>query len=626
MFGHKYPYTDFHELNLDWFLLKFKTLVEDWENFHRTISAEWDATKNDWLDLYNFVHDYFDNLDVQAEVDEVFRKLIESGEINELLLHALNSDIVVDSFYTPYGQVLPTEERIFNSGHWAQGFAIGEENHRPICCNCFTDGTAEGTDNIIVFTYMDTGLAKARHTIRSGHCNSACFNGENFVIACGGGNSTLKQLVEIDLEGNIIKRMTWETIPWAITYNQGKYYVLDSDNHLVVLNEDYEMIEEHPITLNHDYTYQGIFSDDLYLYVPCGNTRVLTATNNRNIMQVFYHDGTLYRNIEMYFPLEIEECDIYKNVCYLASATQDCCMIVLTDLYKNNLVGSMGGWEESHGNYITHTMYVDETYTGFLMDGTRNHPFTSLQWFLILVPSNITTLTLNLLSDCPTHPITTTSPLSYTLRVNGNNHKVLRVNYNSPNTLIINNLIVIGESGKSSVFVDSGRFVTTNLTIGEEESDLVVERALDLRCPYEMNGTVINSNTNGNTPLIYILGNGYMINNTINSEVVGKLNICGNIRVDYTFPLYKFFRSNTYHVTDKINMVATFDIDISELYYPCSLSITPNSIHISNAPEGFTDANINAIICEFIDTNKSLVTIIRLDGTVAQVYNHYVPT
>lgn len=32
MFGHKYPYTDFHEMNLDWVIMKMKECIEKVEN------------------------------------------------------------------------------------------------------------------------------------------------------------------------------------------------------------------------------------------------------------------------------------------------------------------------------------------------------------------------------------------------------------------------------------------------------------------------------------------------------------------------------------------------------------------------------------------------------------------
>ena len=95
---NKYPYTDFHELNLDWFLKQFKELVADWEDFHTTISAEWAAVQQEWTDtkeawqtLYNYVHDYFDNLDVQAEIDHKLDEMVEDGTMDALVQPYINA-------------------------------------------------------------------------------------------------------------------------------------------------------------------------------------------------------------------------------------------------------------------------------------------------------------------------------------------------------------------------------------------------------------------------------------------------------------------------------------------------------------------------------------------------------
>ena len=65
---NKYPYTDFSELNLDWFLEEFKKLKEDWE----TTSGQWDQMQLNFQTLEGtvqtfttFVENYFENLDVQ---------------------------------------------------------------------------------------------------------------------------------------------------------------------------------------------------------------------------------------------------------------------------------------------------------------------------------------------------------------------------------------------------------------------------------------------------------------------------------------------------------------------------------------------------------------------------------
>ncbi|MBQ1508961.1 MAG: hypothetical protein IIZ47_06015, partial [Erysipelotrichaceae bacterium] len=35
----KYPYTDFHEMNLDWIIAEMKQLIDDWEGFSGKVSA-----------------------------------------------------------------------------------------------------------------------------------------------------------------------------------------------------------------------------------------------------------------------------------------------------------------------------------------------------------------------------------------------------------------------------------------------------------------------------------------------------------------------------------------------------------------------------------------------------------
>ena len=74
MFDNKYPYTDFHELNLDWFMSEFKKLV-----------AEWEETKGEWNTLHDYVQNYFENLNVQTEIN---------NKINAMILDGTFADIV----------------------------------------------------------------------------------------------------------------------------------------------------------------------------------------------------------------------------------------------------------------------------------------------------------------------------------------------------------------------------------------------------------------------------------------------------------------------------------------------------------------------------------------------------
>lgn len=64
---HKYPYTDFHELNLDWFLSEFKKLTADWLQ----LQHDWEDEQQAFQDLHDYVQDYFANLNLYQEVHDV---------------------------------------------------------------------------------------------------------------------------------------------------------------------------------------------------------------------------------------------------------------------------------------------------------------------------------------------------------------------------------------------------------------------------------------------------------------------------------------------------------------------------------------------------------------------------
>ena len=71
---NKYPYTDFHELNLDWFLEEFKKLTEKVTDLDSTVE-----------EFTAFVTDYFDDLDVQQEINKKLDAMKADGSLAAIL-------------------------------------------------------------------------------------------------------------------------------------------------------------------------------------------------------------------------------------------------------------------------------------------------------------------------------------------------------------------------------------------------------------------------------------------------------------------------------------------------------------------------------------------------------------
>ena len=75
------PYTNFHELNQDWFLSEFNRVLKEWAEMKKSFKSLNDA----FNDLRNYVHDYFKNLDVQKEIDNKLNAMAKDGSLSDLI-------------------------------------------------------------------------------------------------------------------------------------------------------------------------------------------------------------------------------------------------------------------------------------------------------------------------------------------------------------------------------------------------------------------------------------------------------------------------------------------------------------------------------------------------------------
>lgn len=75
------PYTNFHELNQDWFLQEFNKIIAQWKEMQKNFDNFQDA----FNDLKSYVQDYFKNLDVQEEINNKLDSLVANGYFDTFL-------------------------------------------------------------------------------------------------------------------------------------------------------------------------------------------------------------------------------------------------------------------------------------------------------------------------------------------------------------------------------------------------------------------------------------------------------------------------------------------------------------------------------------------------------------
>lgn len=79
------PYSNFHELNQDWFLNEFNKLIEQW----KAMQKNFDNLQDAFNDLKNYVQNYFKNLDVQEEINNKLDSMLRDGSLASAIVTAL---------------------------------------------------------------------------------------------------------------------------------------------------------------------------------------------------------------------------------------------------------------------------------------------------------------------------------------------------------------------------------------------------------------------------------------------------------------------------------------------------------------------------------------------------------
>lgn len=81
----KFPYTNFHEMNLTWIIETVKNLTEEWIG----MQGEFADLQGNFEELKKFVTDYFAKLEIDKEVRKILDEMKANGELSEIISDAL---------------------------------------------------------------------------------------------------------------------------------------------------------------------------------------------------------------------------------------------------------------------------------------------------------------------------------------------------------------------------------------------------------------------------------------------------------------------------------------------------------------------------------------------------------
>lgn len=334
----------------------------------------------------------------------------------------VEKNLVTDSYLSHYARKVEV-------GYYPQGMCIAKINEDDYVVQCFIK--ADNSAQIIDIIGVSDGNVRAREEFTTlGHANDICTDGSYLYVATGGGNSTVYSIVKIDFNLNIVETFSYSKNinPYAIGYNKGLFYILGANSQVFVTKNLENISESYTLPLRKNAIGQSVCVDDNYVFVPRGNWYSNYSANQSclNIVDVFTHKIELVKTIYLHTGAEVEGFDFLEDGTVLFAQNT-----ISSAVYDKGLIyeGLYDG-PNDNSRYLfpfvvrqwSVNYYVDETYSGFIQDGSEQYPFTSIWQPLVNEFANINTFIITLKSDISPGTITFARLPLCRLRINGNNH------------------------------------------------------------------------------------------------------------------------------------------------------------------------------------------------------------
>ena len=341
-----------------------------------------------YKDLQNYVNNYFDNLDVQEEIDNKIDDMVESGEFQQILA-TIPEFITSNTFNLQrIGRKLVKGTNSNSSDYSSSGVACNMQGGCIIDENtiayCLWDSLNPNLNkNKIVIQNKNTGEILRQQDFTFGWCNSLAYNDGKLYVCVRGTttddtptNNGIIKVVDVDTL-SLIDTYTLAINCNALSINDDKLYILEENTNKIYL---YDLLGNYlmqSITISYDIS--DNYNQDILV---TDNNIYLISTRPSNTLRVFDKNGSLLKtyNVLEYGGIykigEMQWLDIIDDTYLLLGSNimqyEEC----INQFFKFSLTKNIAtnNFQENYAQ----TIQVDSAKSYYNPNGTSGNEFTSI--------------------------------------------------------------------------------------------------------------------------------------------------------------------------------------------------------------------------------------------------------
>lgn len=353
-------------------------------------------------ELKEFVINYFDNLDVQEEINNKLDEMLKNGELDAIF----NQYIIVSSInpHRIYTNLLYPDEEVYYN---LQGFTRVGDNNAVYLLRNTTNHSLNQCKLVEISLSTGNTLREVQGLILN-HGNALAYNADKNILYCAGNSKydsdgnliSDNTLFEIDYNTFMISKTTDmselypDTRVRTVSYdNKNKNLMIGGTNIYYIINEDdYSNIKKIELDLtNTQGTHWQSSNSATFQTTKLYDNKMFALMQYPNAIAIFSTNGSLIRYLllpkfidEMFYIGEPEDLDIdtYGNI-YFTSTVALGTNNIYTEIsihktnYRTNLNGGSYRNQKARATN-TNTIYIS-TNAGNYQNGTQEYPLKEIQ-------------------------------------------------------------------------------------------------------------------------------------------------------------------------------------------------------------------------------------------------------